>query len=68
MSTKQNDAMRIFSGVSRRDFLASAMAVGGSGFLLASMKVWGLDIASTQESPPLLQGSGKGKTVVILGA
>lgn len=68
MSTKQNDAMRIFSGISRRDFLARAMAVGGSGFLLASMKVWGLDIASTQESPPLLQGSGKGKTVVILGA
>ncbi len=27
-----------------------------------------MDIASTQEKPPALQGSGKGKTVIILGA
>jgi monoamine oxidase len=52
----------------RRDFLGKALAVGGSGFLLASMKAWGMDIASTRDAPPMLQGSGKGKTVVILGA
>jgi monoamine oxidase len=55
-------------GASRRDFLARALAVGGSGFLLANMKAWGMDIASTQDAPPALQGSGKGKTVLILGA
>jgi monoamine oxidase len=52
----------------RREFLAKALAVGGSGFLLASMKAWGMDIASTRDTPPHLRGSGKGKTVVILGA
>ena len=56
------------SASSRRHFLAKALAVGGSGFLLANMKAWGMDLASTRDSPPLLQGSGKGKTVVILGA
>ena len=53
---------------SRRHFLAKALAVGGSGFLLANMKAWGMDIASTRDAPPLMEGSGKGKTVVILGA
>ncbi|HEV7814549.1 MAG TPA: flavin monoamine oxidase family protein [Janthinobacterium sp.] len=68
MSNKQNDSMYMSAGATRRDFLARAMAVGGSGFLLASMKAWGMDIASTAEAPPPLQGSGKGKTIVILGA
>lgn len=56
------------TGNSRRDFLMKALAVGGSGFLLASMKAWGMDIASLQDTPPVLAGSGKGKTVLILGA
>ncbi len=56
------------SAPSRRHFLARALAVGGSGFLLANMKAWGMDIASTRDAPPLLEGSGKGKTVIILGA
>jgi monoamine oxidase len=57
------------SGIpTRRAFLGKALAVGGSGFLLASMKAWGMDLASTRDAPPMLQGSGKGKTVVILGA
>jgi monoamine oxidase len=57
------------SGIpTRRDFLGKALAIGGSGFLLASMKAWGMDIASTRDAPPMLSGSGKGKTVVILGA
>jgi monoamine oxidase len=60
--------MVVTDGATRRDFLARAMAVGGSGFLLASMKAWGMDIASTRDTPPMLEGSGKGKTIVILGA
>jgi monoamine oxidase len=52
----------------RRHFLAKALAVGGSGFLLANMKAWGMDLASTRDAPPPMEGSGKGKTVVILGA
>jgi monoamine oxidase len=68
MSNKENVSMYPSAAGSRRDFLAKAMAIGGSGFLLASMKAWGMDIASTQSAPPMLQGSGKGKTVVILGA
>jgi monoamine oxidase len=68
MPTELNDLTSMTSGPTRRDFLARAMAIGGSGFLLASMKAWGMDIASTADAPPLLQGSGKGKTVVILGA
>ncbi|MGV7207022.1 flavin monoamine oxidase family protein [Oxalobacteraceae bacterium A2-2] len=58
----------VLPGASRRDFLAKALAVGGTGFLLASMKAWGMDMASTMGAPPQLQGSGKGKTVLILGA
>ena len=65
MPTELNDDA---GGASRRDFLAKALAVGGSGFLLASMKAWGMDIASLQDTPPVLAGSGKGKTVLILGA
>jgi monoamine oxidase len=67
MSNKQNE-LYPSAGATRRDFLAKAMAVGGSGFLLASMKAWGMDIASTRDTPPMLQGSGKGKTIIILGA
>ncbi|MGV7209599.1 flavin monoamine oxidase family protein [Oxalobacteraceae bacterium A2-2] len=52
----------------RRDFLVKALALGGAGMLLATMKAWGMDIASRVSTPPLLQGSGKGKTVVVLGA
>ena len=68
MSNKLNDTMNMAGGETRRNFLAKALAVGGSGFLLANMKAWGMDIASTSTSPPMLQGSGKGKTVIVLGA
>lgn len=30
----------------RRDFLVKALALGGSGMLLATMKAWGMDLAS----------------------
>jgi monoamine oxidase len=54
--------------VTRRDFLYRAAAVGGTGFLLNAMNAWGMGIASTMSGPPVLSGSGKGKSVVILGA
>jgi monoamine oxidase len=68
MSNNLNHSPFPSEGGSRRDFLAKALAIGGTGFLLASMKAWGMDIASTRNAPPALQGSGKGKTVIILGA
>ena len=68
MSTTPNFTQTAFGAPSRRAFLAKAMAVGGSGFLLANMKAWGMDIASQVAAPPALQGSGRGKTVIILGA
>jgi monoamine oxidase len=63
-----SDNLLTTGGGSRRDFLVKALAVGGSGLLLASMKAWGMDLASGQDTPPDLQGSGKGKHVLILGA
>jgi len=68
MPSKPFRTIQSAAASSRRDFLAKAMAVGGSGFLLANMRAWGMDISSVQETPPMLQGSGRGKTVVILGA
>ena len=62
------DAIEHAGGATRRDFLVKALALGGSGMLLATMKAWGMDLASTASAPPRLQGSGKGKTVIILGA
>src|SRR5690349_12049801 len=54
--------------VTRRDFLYRAAAVGGTGLLLNAMNAWGMGIASNMAGPPVLSGSGKGKSVVILGA
>ncbi|HEU5435517.1 MAG TPA: FAD-dependent oxidoreductase, partial [Telluria sp.] len=68
MTTPISPILDVHTAASRRHFLAKALAVGGSGFLLANMKAWGMDLASTRDAPPVLQGSGKGKTVVILGA
>lgn len=68
MATTLNDSNHRGNGATRRDFLTKALAVGGSGFLLANMKAWGMDIASTRDGPPRLEGSGRGKTVLILGA
>jgi len=56
------------SGLRRRDFLMRTLAIGGSGLMLATMKAWGVDLASVRTSPPRLSGSGRGKRVVILGA
>jgi len=54
--------------LNRRDFLLRAMAVGGTGLMMASMKAWGVNLDSILTAPPKLSGSGRGKRVVILGA
>jgi monoamine oxidase len=58
----------VLKSFTRRDFLYRAAAVGGSALLLNTMNAWGMGIASTASAPPALQGSGKGKKVLILGA
>lgn len=63
-----SDALLTAGAPTRRDFLVKALALGGSAMLLATMKAWGMDSASTASAPPRLAGSGKGKSVVILGA
>jgi monoamine oxidase len=69
LSVTDVDDLQLQPGsTTRRDFLVKALALGGTGMLLATMKAWGADIGSTTRLPPALTGSGKGKTVVILGA
>ncbi|WP_432381358.1 flavin monoamine oxidase family protein [Duganella sp. P38] len=68
MASKTVKPFTSFSALSRRDFLYRAAAVGGTGLLLTTMNAWGMGIASTASAPPALQGSGKGRTVLILGA
>jgi len=67
-SNALSDAPHLAGGATRRDFLVRALALGGSAMLMATMKAWGMDSAATACVPPVLTGSGKGKTVVILGA
>jgi monoamine oxidase len=68
MAEIDNKVVSPGAGDTRREFLVKALALGGSGFLLASMKAWGMDIGSKISTPPMLKGSGNGKTVLILGA
>lgn len=56
------------ASLTRREFLYRAAAVGGSALLLNTMNAWGMGIASKADAPPALAGSGKGKSVAILGA
>ncbi len=65
MADVLNDGSKSFT---RRDFLYRAAQVGGTALLLNTMNAWGMGIASTADKPPPLQGSGKGKKVLILGA
>ncbi|WP_375055955.1 flavin monoamine oxidase family protein [Zobellella sp. DQSA1] len=52
----------------RRDFLMKVAVLGGTGLVMGTMKAWGMDMSSRAASPPMLSGSGNGKTVLILGA
>lgn len=59
---------RVNPSLTRREFLYRAAAVGGSALLMRTMNAWGMGIASRVNAPPALEGSGKGKKIVILGA
>jgi monoamine oxidase len=54
--------------MTRRSFLEGLGSVGGTALVLAGMEAFGMGIASAATMPPGLQGGGKGKSVVILGA
>ena len=54
--------------MTRRSLLEGLAAVGGTSLLLMGMEAFGMGIASEASLPPPLQGGGKGKSVVILGA
>ncbi len=54
--------------MTRRSFFESLGRVGGTALVMAGMEAFGMGIASAQTAPPPLQGGGKGKKVVILGA
>ncbi|NIJ06791.1 monoamine oxidase [Sphingomonas vulcanisoli] len=54
--------------MTRRSFLEGLGQIGGTSLLLAGMEAFGMGIASAQTAPPPLQGGGKGKKVIILGA
>jgi monoamine oxidase len=59
---------RMTAPLTRRAFLYRAAAVGGAALVMKSMNAWGMGIASKVTRPPPLTGSGKGKTVIVLGA
>lgn len=52
----------------RRSFLHRIAAVGGTGLLLRTLDAWGSGIGSAVTTPPVLEGQGKGKSILILGA
>ncbi len=56
------------AAMTRRSFINRLGAVGGSALVMAGMDAFGMGIASAMAAPPPLQGGGKGKRVVILGA
>ncbi|WP_217429527.1 flavin monoamine oxidase family protein [Sphingomonas bacterium] len=54
--------------MTRRSFLEGLGRIGGTTLLFAGMEAFGMGIASAQIAPPPLDGGGKGKKVIILGA
>jgi monoamine oxidase len=54
--------------VSRRGFLQRVGMIGGSAAVLAALDAWDMSIASAQNAPPALSGSGRGKHIVVIGA
>lgn len=54
--------------MTRRALIERLALVGGVGLMMTGMEALGFGVASAAEAPPVLQGSGAGKSVVILGA
>ncbi|MCX8497884.1 MAG: NAD(P)-binding protein, partial [Caulobacteraceae bacterium] len=57
------------SGVlTRRRFIERLGLVGGTTMILAGMEALGFGIGSAHAAPPVLSGTGNGKSIVVLGA
>jgi monoamine oxidase len=54
--------------MTRRSLIERLGLIGGAGLVMAGMEAFGYGIASASPAPPVLPGSGAGKSVVILGA
>jgi monoamine oxidase len=59
---------RTLDDMTRRGFLTRVGSIGGSAAVLSVLESWNMGIASAQDAPPRLEGSGKGRSVVIIGA
>jgi monoamine oxidase len=57
-----------FPGLTRRRFLEQLGRVGGNAAVMAALSAFGVQTASAMTKPPELRGSGKGKSVLVIGA
>jgi monoamine oxidase len=55
-------------GLTRRALIERLSVIGGAGLMMAGMEAFGYGIASARPAPPVLQGSAKGKKIIVLGA
>ncbi|MCC3860022.1 flavin monoamine oxidase family protein [Pseudemcibacter aquimaris] len=56
------------NGISKRDFLQSIGMIGGSAAVYTALQGFDLAHASQRTEPPVLENSGKGKKIIVLGA
>jgi monoamine oxidase len=63
MSEKKNSPT-----ITKREFLHGVATIGGASAAYVALNAWGLGSAAYAATPPELDGSGRGKKVVILGA
>ena len=54
--------------LTRRRFIERLGLVGGTTMILAGMEALGFGIGSAHAAPPVLTGTGNGKSIVVLGA
>ena len=55
-------------GLTRRRFLQLLGATTGAGAVMSTMGAWGQIGMAAQTSPPVMDGSGNGTKVVVVGA
>jgi monoamine oxidase len=57
----------VAAGLTRRMFLEQLSSVGGSALMMAGMSALGFGLESQVDKPPVLEGGGKGKKIIVLG-
>ena len=55
-------------GLTRRHFLQLLGATTGAGAVMSTMGAWGQIGMAAQTSPPVMDGSGNGTKVIVVGA